>query len=314
MRYDCLIIDVHNLAYRTFNYKKEVPYYVSKKQVYKKSICAFINKIEELKETFLYADGTIYLLFDNQTSRIDLQSTFYFAERKKAYAKYKEDRDKQPKEFYNSINLLKYYYMVSPPQYVTIQVPMLEADDLVEPVLRLYCTNKTTLMVTTDYDWARYVSAQVHWLPGYSVTEPEDATQLSARMGFPISENTVVIYKSLFGDVADNIPAVVSERYKAQFLQFLALTTDPDAVPFIACKDYEDESLQEMCKQIKEQENQYRINVQIVRTIPVRDEHVYAVTTKGRDSKVALRAVQEAIGLSNPHEKFVFGNIRRPRA
>jgi len=309
MRYDALIIDSNNFAYRVFNHRQEAPSYVSKKQVYKKAVCNFITKVEELKNEYLHSDGIVYLLFDNPTSRIDLQSSFYFADRKLAYAKYKKDRAKEPKEFYNSLGLLKYYYSVMPQNYVTIQLSRLEADDLVEPVLRLYCKDKNVLLVTTDYDWTRYVTDTVHWLPS---SEPEDKEALSNRLGFEVTNNSIVMMKALFGDESDNIPAVVPSSFQASFKAFYADIKDPELLPILACKDENIEKYP-ILAYVRENERQYRINLQIVSIIKVSDKHIEAVTVKGRDSVVVQKAIREAIGMSSSKEAFVFGNIKRPR-
>lgn len=309
-RYDALIIDVNNFAYKVFDHRKDRPSAVSKKQVYKKAVCNFIQAVDQLVKDYLHsADGQVYLLFDNPTSRIDLQSTFYFADRKQAYAKYKADRAKEPKEFYNSISLLKYYYMVAAPVYHTVQVSRLEADDLVEPVLRLYCKDKRALLVTNDLDWARYLSHNVHWLPKHEVEGPE---HIEARLGFPLTEQNIVMYKALFGDPADNIPSVAPAGMSSGFSSLVAAVSSADELPRMACNNENVERFPVLAK-VRENEKQYRINLQLVNAIPVADKHIQSVFTTGRDSEVAARAVREAIGFSTPEESFVFGNIRRPR-
>lgn len=309
-RYDTIIVDVANFAYRVFDHKKDKPSAVSKKQVYKKAVCNFINAIEALRKDYLHsAGGQIYLLFDNPTSRIDLQSTFYFADRKQAYAKYKADRAKEPKEFYNSLNLLKYYYMTADPLYRTVQVSRLEADDLVEPVLRLYCKDKSVLLVTNDLDWARYLNYNVHWMPQHEVETP---AQVEERLGFPLTEQSLVAYKALFGDPSDNIPAVAPESLKASFAVLAESISSADDLPRMACNDDNVERYPVLAR-LRVNEKQYRINLQLVNAIPVADKHVEAVCTIGRASDIARRAVEEAIGLVQAKNTFVFGNIRRPR-
>lgn len=309
-RYDTLVIDANNFAYRVFEHKKDKPSAVSKKQVYKKAVCNFINAVDELRRTYLHsADGQIFLLFDNPTSRIDLQSAFYFADRKQAYAKYKADRAKEPKEFYNSLSLLKYYYMTAEAMYHTVQISRLEADDLVEPVLRMYCKDKRVLLVTNDLDWARYLSYNVHWLPGATPEEPE---QIEDRLGFRLNEQNLVAYKALFGDSADNIPPIAPAAMKSSFSDLMALAETADKIPLLACNEDNVERFP-ILERVRANERQYRINLQLVNAIPVADSHIKAVCTTGRNSEVAIRAVQESIGLVQDKSSFVFGNIRRPR-
>jgi hypothetical protein len=309
MRYDNLLIDVVNVAYRTFTHKSEQAAIVGKKQVYKDSIANFIRKIEELKKELLHFDGHIYLLFDNPTSRIDLQSSFYFADSKKAFAKYKEDRSKEPKEFYNSLNLIKYYYLMTGLEYHTIQIQKLEADDLVEPTLKRYCKGKQNLLVSTDLDWARYISNDTHWQSQWGIIDTPET--ISERLGFPVNEQSLTAYKAIFGDPSDNIPPITTSKHKPYFLPLLsdsfqalqligeALTTREEPHPILDA--------------IRQHERQYRINLQLVESIPVGDSHIEKVCTTGRGVERILNALEVVLGLKEESQGFVFGNIKRPR-
>lgn len=311
MRYDYIIIDVLNVAHRYFNHAKESPSFVSKKQVFKKSVCNFITKVEQLEKDFLHSTGEVYLLIDNPTSRIDLQSSFYFADRKEAYNKYKKDRAKQPKEFYNSINLLKYYYLVSDSHYHTIQIPKLEADDLVEPILRLKCNKGRSLLMTNDLDWVRYLGDAVDWIPDGNT--PENVFQLSERLGFPVNTKNVVAYKALLGDAADHIPRILTDKHKQEVINLLEDLDTADDLLFIINKE---EMLKKhpILETVSKDYNQLRINLQLVEAIPVSDRHIESIVTTGRDSLVCRSAVRRAIELDKEKPNtFVFGGIKRPR-
>jgi len=310
MRYDCLIVDVANVAHRVFDHKNDTASFVSKKQVYKRAVCNFIQYIEQLVDTHLHSGGDVYMLFDNQTSRVDLQSTFYFADRKEAYAKYKADRAKQPKEFYNSINLLKFYYLTMPANYHAIQISRLEADDLVEPLLRTVCKDKTALLVTNDLDWARFLTDKVQWIPKGDVVEA--AEDLAMRLGFAVSKKSITAYKVLFGDASDNIPSIVPKKLESYFPILLDMLDDANDLPLIATK----ENLAERCPilpHVFEHSRQCRINLQLVNSIPIADKHLLNAMGNGRDSVVSQKAVRQAIGLDDVAEGFKFGGLRRPR-
>lgn len=309
MRYDSLVVDVMNIAYRVFDHKNDTASYVSKKQVYKKAISNFIQYIEQLVADNLHSDGDVYMLFDNMTSRVDLQSTFYFADRKEAYAKYKADREKQPKEFYNSVNLLKYYYLTMPSNYHTIQISRLEADDLVEPLLRTALKDKSVLLATNDLDWARFLTDSIHWIPrGNSI---ETVEELSSRLGFPVTQASITSYKVLFGDPSDNIPSIVPHKFEEDFPKLLTSLKDANDLPFLATKEVLLEK-HPMLHHVFEHIQQCRLNLQLVNSIPVADKHLINATGHGRDSLVSRRAVRLAIGLDSD-EGFKFGGLRRPR-
>ena len=91
----------------------------------------FIKKLNQLIEQFSYHDAEIYLLFDNPTSRIELRNSFVNIGRKNIFPDYKAKRVKESKEFYNSLGLIKYYYLLKPKNYKCVQANGLEADDFV---------------------------------------------------------------------------------------------------------------------------------------------------------------------------------------
>lgn len=310
MRYDAIVVDVANVAHRVFDHKKESPSYVSKKQVYKQAVCNFICYLDTLIAEYLHSTGDVYLLFDNMTSRVDLQSTFYFADRKEAYAKYKADRAKQPKEFYNSINLLKYYYLTMPQMYHTVQINRLEADDLVEPLLRTVLKDKSLLLITNDLDWARFLSTDVHWLP--HGTQAETTEDLSLRIGFPVSKKSITAFKVIFGDASDNIPSLAPAKMQQYFPAMLDAFSSADDLPYLATREGYIERYP-LLQYVRDNDRQCRINLQLVNSIAVADKHILNVIATGRNSVVSQKAVRYAVGLDEATEGFQFGGVRRPR-
>ena len=179
-KYDAIVIDSVNFAYKTFKINDETPVRISKKTVYKDSICNFINSVEDLKNKYLKSDGQVYLLFDNYFSRADLRSMYMFANRKELNESYKANRKKESKEFYNSLNFLRYFYLIGPSQYHTVRIDNLEADDLVKPLFEdigVADGKLSALLITNDLDWTRYLSDMVDWLPKLN-EPPEDYRKL----------------------------------------------------------------------------------------------------------------------------------------
>ena len=160
-RYDCLVVDMVNFCYRTFKPKTDKTMMTSSHgAIYQNSIHQAINSLDDLCKTYLKSqDGNVYLLFDNYFSRADFQSTFLYADRKDLSKAYKANRKKESKEFYQSINFLRYYYLVGPSNFYTAQITNLEADDLVKPLIKTKCQDQDTLLITTDLDWTRYLSS-----------------------------------------------------------------------------------------------------------------------------------------------------------
>lgn len=324
-KYNYIVIDSVNLAYKLFHHKEELPTQIGNKQIYKKSVCDFINFVEDLKSNYLLSDGEIYLLFDNYFSKADLKSMFMYSDRKKLDEAYKSNRSKDNKEFYNSLNFIRYYYLIAPSMYHTVRIDGLEADDLVEPVLVRHNlfndTSKRALMVTNDMDWTRYLTSNIDWLPNLS-QEPETLLEVSNRYGFPITKKNVILYKALFGDPSDNIDAVVpfSDEHLHDFTELIKEVKDPEEVIFMSrledkCEKYpilKGFQKRDRKRKFDNREAMFKINVQLISSIPCSQDNLMCHLTTGRNAETLFKTVREAIGLENYHE-FVFGNVKRSR-
>lgn len=314
-KYDALIIDSVNLAYKTFKIEGETPVRISKKTVYKDSICNFIDSVEDLKSKYLSSNGQIYLLFDNYFSRADLRSMYIFANRKELSESYKANRKKESKEFYNSLNFLRYYYLIGPKQYHTVRINNLEADDLVKPLfekIEVIGGSTSALMITNDLDWARYLSDKVDWLPKLNEA-PEDIRMLSNKLGFKVNEKSIVAYKALFGDSSDNIKGIIPHNAKnlEEFKNLMKKCNSADDLLYLARSTFDAEE-NSILKIIHDDEKAYIVNLQLVDTIACSKETLTCSLTTGRNATSLYSTVRKAIGLGDP-EKFIFGNVRRNR-
>lgn len=316
MKYDCLIVDMVNLCHKIFKKKDEV-ISIGAKLVFKDSICEVIKLLENLSKKYLHDDGEVFLLFDNYYSRADLKTSFLFADRRDLSKAYKESRKKENKEFYNSVNFLKYFYTTGPSKYYTLQITGLEADDLVKPLLiSKYGKNKTGLMITSDLDWCRYLSEdpKIDYLPDLG-ENPKTYFDMSCILGFDIQENNVILYKALFGDRSDDIKGIapLNEENKKHFLELLGTFKDPLDLVFISRK-MKNEKINPLLKIILDNEKQYSVNVQLISSIPCDPTYVEGYIVKGGATNSLHKTIREAIGLDTQSKKFVFGNIKRPRA
>ena len=311
--YDALIVDAVNFAHKTFDTRNDELISISNKEIYKNSVCKFINGIEDLKKKYLDPDnGKVYLLFDNYFSRADLKTAFTFADRKQLNVGYKANRTKDSKEFYQTLNLVRYYYIINKPFYYTLRIENLEADDLVKPLLEFECKDKTCLMVTNDLDWTRYLSDKVDWIPVLK-EEPQTAKDLSVEMDFEVNEKSIIVYKALFGDKSDNIPSLIprNEKNLADFKRIIKEATYPEQLVLMSRGNKDNDC--EILKAIAKNESKYVVNVQLVSTIPCSVQYVYENLVQGNNSTKVLEVVRKAIGLDSTKEKFVFGGVRRPR-
>lgn len=325
-KYDVILVDSVNFAYRTFRPKGETPLQLSKKSIYRDSVCRFIDSAKEIEDKYLKSDGQVYFLFDNYFSKADLRTTYMFVDRKKLDESYKATRKKNTKEFYNSINFLRYYYLIGPSKYHTLRVDNLEADDLVEPLFKkldIFNGSKDVLMVTTDEDWTRYLFPNVDWLPDLS-EPPEGVKGFENRKGFKPTKNNVILYKSMFGDESDDIEGIVpkNESNFRNFQELLEVIKDPSDVlmlfrskdnwerfpilKYFAQRDKRDQ------RKYETKEPLFEINLQLVSPIPCGQGVIDSSLTTGRNDSTLYHTVRNAIGLDMTKE-FTFGNIRRSR-
>lgn len=317
IKFDNLIIDSVNLAHRLFKKgedDKEI-LTVSGKIVYKKFIVKFLNIIEELKSQYLHSDGSVYLLFDNYFSRLELQNAFMYADRKSISSEYKSNRSKAAKEFYNSLNLIRYYYMIGPDQYKTARIEGLEADDLIKPLLDNFIPeSERTLMVTNDLDWCRYLNLNTCWLPKLN-EGPQNSDDLSYKLGFKVNETSITAYKAIFGDPSDCIPPVVRANDNTLETFKNLLKNAKSASDFITYERNWEGSGQDnqLLKSIHNNERQFIINLQLVSNIPCKKEIFEQELITGRMSTKIYKTLREGLGIEETTKSFTFGKVKRPR-
>lgn len=319
MKYDNIIIDVCNLSYKILDDTKKASstIVINNKSSYKEFIASFIRSVDSLVERFGTDSTLVYCLFDNYKSRLDLQNSFLNSRRKSISENYKKNRKKQPKEWYNSLNILKYFYEVNEPRYYVAQLQGLEADDLVKPTLSL--VKGRSLLITSDLDWCRYLSFNVDWLPSLD-EEPLSMEDTTLKLGFKCTENNIILYKALFGDPSDNITGVIPETsYNREKVLDLMKSREPyDPVNLITdIRQFDREKGSDpFWESLDDNEliSNYRVNLQLVSTINVSPGVFKRELLKGADRKGVVKSLREIVGLVSSSKKFTFGNIRRPRS
>lgn len=319
MKYDNIIIDVCNLSYKILDDTKKASstIIINNKSSYKEFIASFIRSVDSLVEKYGTDSTSVYCLFDNYKSRLDLQNSFLNSGRKSISENYKKNRKKQPKEWYNSLNILKYFYEVNEPKYYVAQLQGLEADDLVKPTLSL--VKGRSLLITSDLDWCKYLTPDVDWLPSLS-EEPLSVEDTSLKLGFKCTENNIILYKALFGDPSDNITGVIPEtaynKEKVLDLMKSHESYDPNNLVMDIRQFSCGENADPFWKSLDNNEliSNYRVNLQLVSTINVSPGVFKRELLRGSDRKGVIKSLREIVGLIPSSKKFTFGNIRRPRS
>jgi 5'-3' exonuclease len=301
--YDIILIDALNLLYRLrdeANVSKKLK--ISSKAVYRDLAISYISFINELKQTYMTPDASLFLLYDPIPHSYEISSA-YRNQRQQISSSYKSTRKKDSKEFYNTFDLLRYYYLAGPEWIYSAQRQATEADDLVKPVIKNYASdNHKILMITNDKDWTRYLSTNVDWMP--KLKEISTAKDFEQKEGYVPSENSVVLYKALLGDISDNIPPVLAPKYKSKVVEWIREGATLDKIL--------QESLSHSTvieQEIQKNQRQIEINYQLISAVDIEDREINAVVSQGRNSIAIKNSVDLLLGLKAPSKSFIFGDM-----
>ncbi len=320
MEYDYLILDTVNIAYQIFNHPEKAKENRSEfttyqgKRFYRNFFRNFIETVQLLEKKFLTEKGRVITLYDNYESMNELRELLKplpsSANRRKVNKEYKSTRTSQKAEFYNTLDILRYYYIVKEPKYITARIPNLEADDLVPACIEKFeLLDKKVLLLTNDMDWCRYISNTTHYLPNIW-ENPETPMSFNIKYGFLPSEGKIVLYKILYGDSSDNIDAVFPD-IKIEIKDYIVATFDDIADLLLNNHNYD--ITKDMTLLIKDREREIKLAYQMLSAIPVAKNHFNAVVTIGRNSTLVINNINRIIyGDTDDPQHFIFGmNVPR---
>jgi 5'-3' exonuclease len=317
--YRYLILDTLNISYRIFNaipLEQRVLCRVSNKIIYKKFVKDFLDTLEYWKSRYLVEDSEIYLLFDNPTSRDDLKKLFQplppTASRKEKFPEYKANRKAASKEFYNSVEFLRWYFTLGESSIKTCRINHIEADDIVKPLiqkLRKKSQDKI-LLITNDSDWLRFIDDSICYLPEF-YEEPLTPEDFMRKKGYYPTENKIVLDKILNGDTGDNIPSAFPDLSKED-KEYLLENFESIQDIYSSLDSFERGDLK---KVLRNSERKALTTFQMVALIPVKEEHLNATLVSGRNSKGYKEAIDKSLGLYECEDKpsFQFSFLSHPR-
>jgi 5'-3' exonuclease, N-terminal resolvase-like domain len=313
--YNNIIFDSVNTGYLVFNNTQHLKENMAEvitfqdKRVYRFFLKNFIETVEMLKQRYLAPEGQLIFLFDNYESRDELnrllQPLKESDNRRKVNKEYKSTRIRQKMEFYNTLDVVRYYYLIQSKEYHTAQIPNLEADDLVPRCLEK-CEG-TTLLVSNDSDWCRYMNDSIHTLPDIYWT-PLDKQGFIEKNGYEPTEGKIILNKILWGDQADNIQAVFPDL-KPEVKQYIVEQFD-DVQDFMLNANSHT-LLSPFVITIKDREAEIKLAYQMLVAIPVSEAHFNAIFTTGRNSETMLKTMHTKIYGEDP-DVFQFG-VETPR-
>ena len=318
--YTYIAVDTLNIAHRLFDKNDKSLCRISNKTVYLNLVKDFIEIVRFWQKKFLSNDGNFFFLFDNPTSRDQLRGMFEplnaGSSRKEKFPEYKSNRIAMPKEFYNSVDLIKWYYMMSDPKYACARINHVEADDLVKPFIEFARRDADArkipyraLLVTNDSDWCRFLDEDTDYLPQL-YEESRNYKDFRQQYGYFPSEEYIVLYKIVHGDKADNIksafPELDSDRKKI-------ITDTCSSISELYTKLNEMSFTKQEKIYIRDQEKQAKIAFQMVSLIPISLEHFEASVVRGRNSASYRNTLESLLFTKASHNEFQFGFLQHPR-
>lgn len=300
MRYNKILVDIYNFYYRAFHGAKNI---VTRNKVgtilETGGILTAILMVKNLRKKYLVPGGKIYFLVDSYHA----DDSEYLSRRKLIDPEYKEDREIASPEFYRGLDLLQLVLKNYADNFFLIKIHGLEADDIVNPLVKEFSLTDYILMVSTDLDWASNITDKVHWLRDRETLL--DRRDFIKEYDFP--PNGVFMYKSFRGDTTDNIPKgvpnisekilkkLVNEGFKSISELFLSLDT-LDYVP------------DQWKTRIKENKGRLFLNHDLVTPYEIpRDPEIENYLVRSRFEPQVLKKLYDKLGVScfDADERFV---------
>jgi spermidine/putrescine-binding protein len=172
-----------------------------------------INFIEEEVKQRLEPNGKIYLTFDPlPKSDLGMEKNFKFSpDRKKINKDYKSNRV-HDEVVLTALKLLRKYYTYRGNEYLTVISSFLEADDYVEGLVNLEEEGMIAL-ISTDMDWARYISDRVHMINN-TFDKPYTKQDFFDEKGYFPTIAAITLDKAIFGDKSDCIEPILTKKNK----------------------------------------------------------------------------------------------------
>lgn len=197
MHFDVAVLDVFNFSLRQLSKFKETKV---EQQV------NFI--IDAIAKQILPIADNVWLVFDPIVDAMSNRTKTLTA-RQKVLASYKQNRQ-FPKDFSNVMHLVeRYYAILANDKLHVIENKQYEADDF-EMSIVADNKGKSIVLITNDLDWARCLSNNVVMLTKtdtiYTAADFEKENQ------FKPTYASLTLFKAIFGDPADNIPAVAARQ------------------------------------------------------------------------------------------------------
>lgn len=204
-------ISFNSIIVDSFNFYLQVR---DKTKNYKDNVLTCIEYINK----YLYRiseDGFLYMVFDPLPTNSKFNLDFTGSNLKaKVVSYYKENRKGLSSEDLQGIFLLRDYCLERDPQLKLVEGGSLEGDDFVYYLTNLH-KGQNIALITTDSDWCRYLDDTISvYTPGLKLLNSKEL--FYDKYNFYPTELSVILYKTFFGDAADNIKPLI-EKIRVNF-------------------------------------------------------------------------------------------------
>jgi len=315
MKFNKILIDVSNVYWKAYSTSSNMSFSDENNElIVTGGIFTTIRSVNKISREYLSEDGTIYFLFDATHKKPSISQLDSVPSRKEIDPEYKANRKAQDDVFYWGMSKLQEIFMNHSDNFKLVEIPGLEADDLVKPILdhEITPTDKV-LLVSEDKDWGRGISDNVYWLNYKKQVLNRDS--YNDIHGFYPDENRLTIYKSFRGDAGDGIPKGVSGMREKDLLLLLGTYTDLDSI-FDNVNSIESIS-DNWKKKILENKARIKLNYTLVDYLPISKSLFYEFLFESRFNQSALRLIYKSLNfrISEIDKRLMnYANREKPKS
>lgn len=180
-----------------------------------------------------------------------------------------------------TIEILKCYS----DDYVILQEPNLEADDLVPIITRDVNVdhNNMCLLVSNDLDWSRSINEYTNW---YDHANMYDIKSFTKKYGFSPEGNNIQMYKSIRGDKSDCIDNAIPHLPEKVVLDLIKYDTIKEMMMSL---DSDDNITDNQKTKIRNAENKLKINFQLTGFLNIDNLSLDEISIKGKENIKSLK-------------------------
>lgn len=302
-KYDVIIADLSNIYHRSFHSCETRGY--TGKTLYQKTVELTLRSLKKIEREKGYSWVKVYCLFDNPTSKVSLRSELS--------SEYKSTRKKMPKLFYDYLNYLKTLLSSYSSQYKIAYVDLLEADDLVLPILDILSKKESIILVSADLDWSRSISYQGRDIVWFNFKKIYDSEEFKIEFGFPPTVDKIIFYKCLSGDPSDGIGKAVKGLPNETIKR---LCNDLNSIEELFIKlnslDYVSQTFK---YRIQENIHQLRINKRLIEFIDIKrfghiENYIHDCEFKPNELKIFYNGLNIDFDIDKRVEDLKFANFK----